>query len=128
MEITNIYSIKLPLVLNEQRALKASQLAEDGDEDKWKAEWDTITKNQQSMYRQLKHPKEAHHGDLVEGYILYAVDYYTREQDTIYMINTGDDDIPFREYQSYINEWKQHSLFLDKAWSDQYQILLSKQR
>ena len=72
---------------------------------------------------QIKDPSNFHCGLKKEGYRLFVIDYYTRQRDTVYMIPTGDVDNPYREASSYLKEWKEVALILDKHWSDQNYLI-----
>ncbi|MCR5039053.1 MAG: hypothetical protein K6A94_06925 [Bacteroidales bacterium] len=106
-----------------KKAIDAWEYVDNNDIEGWKAEWDTIELFKKRMYQQIKDPYNFHFGIKKEGYKLYVIDYYTRKCDSVVMIGTGDEIIPYRNVQSYLNEWKEHALKIDEIWSEQYRII-----
>lgn len=124
MEISDVYSIMVGLVWASAASVhKAHDYAINNDIENWQAIWDTIDDAKQKMYQQLKDPASFHFGIKKEGFKLYVIDYYSRERDTVYLIPTGDTDIPYREPISYLKEWKDVALLLDKQWSYQNRLI-----
>ena len=124
MEMTDVYSIYVGLlVISSRSMLKATDYAINNDVENWQALWDSIDDAKHRMYQQIKDPSNFHCGLKKDGYRLFVVDYYTRERDTVYMIPTGDFNNPYREAISYLKEWKEVALILDKHWSDQNYLI-----
>lgn len=124
MELVDVYSIMFGIVLVAKKAVvDAFDYAQKHEYENWQAVWDSIDDIKRSMYQQIKDPTNLHFGAKKEGYKLFVIDYYTRERDTVYLIPTGDTDIPYREPISYLKEWKDVALLLDKQWSIQNRII-----
>lgn len=124
MEMTDVYSIMVGLLVISYRSMfRASEYAINNDVENWQALWDSIDDAKHRMYQQIKDPSNFHCGLKKDGFKLFVIDYYTRERDTVYMIPTGGGDNPYREASSYLNEWKEVALMLDKLWSDQNYLI-----
>lgn len=120
MEELELYSISFGLLAISSKAiLKGADYAINDDIENWQALWDTIDDAKQRMYQQIKDPTNYHCGIKKDGYRLFVIDYYTRVRDTVYLIPTGNEHVPYREPRSYIQDWEDISLILDRHWSDQ---------